>query len=312
AYMMEGFQDDWIDLGNQGLAMFTNLDPGDYTFRVKAANSRGVWNQEGASIKVSIAPPFWRTGWFLVLSATVVLSLLIGGYRFRTAQIRREKEAQEFFSRKLIEKQEEERKRIAGELHDSVGQGLLIIKNGLKFVQNAISKNDEKAIEELEEISEVAQQAIDEIREISYGLHPHQLEQMGLKKAIESTIKTIATTNALNIESNIASVDGILAKDKEILLFRIVQESLNNIIKHAQASKSSVRLAKNETSLHIHIDDNGKGFAQKPATLLASNHKGLGLIGIAERVKILGGKLEIHSTPGAGTSLKIEIPLKLE
>src|SRR5205085_2849877 len=99
------------------------------TFRIMAANSDGVWNTEGASITVKVIPPFWRTTWFLLLATLCLVALAVFFYRRRILQLERGRRAQETFSRQLIESQENERKRIAGELHDSIGQNLLVIKN---------------------------------------------------------------------------------------------------------------------------------------------------------------------------------------
>ncbi len=181
AYMMEGFDADWVYCGVRRVAYYTNLDPGDYVFRVKGSNNDGVWNEEGVAVRIKINPPFWATWWFRVLSALAVIEIIGAMYERRIAGLRKAKAGQEEFSRRLIATQEAERKRIASELHDGLGQDLLIIKNELQQFTNSFLGQDQSP-NGLSELSDLAQEAINEVREISSNLHPHQLDRLGLKK----------------------------------------------------------------------------------------------------------------------------------
>ena len=128
-YRLEGLNDDWTEAGNRRTAFFPYLAPGEYTFRVIAANSDNVWNEEGARLKIVVKPPFYRT-WFFLLACVVVASIIIYAlYRRRVFQLERARQIQEDFSRRLINAHESERRRIAAELHDSIGQSLAMIKN---------------------------------------------------------------------------------------------------------------------------------------------------------------------------------------
>src|SRR5262249_54824834 len=128
-YRLEGLDQGWVDAGTRREVYYSYLPPGAYTFRVIAANSDGVWNTEGASIRVVVVPPFWRTWWFILLAICAAAGLAVLFYERRVSRLRRAQATQEAFSRQLIDFQENERKRIASELHDSVGQSLLVIKN---------------------------------------------------------------------------------------------------------------------------------------------------------------------------------------
>ena len=121
-YRLEGLDSDWIDVGTRRAAYYSYLPPGSYLFRVIAANTDGVWNTEGASLLIEVIPPFYRTWWFAAVAAIAVISIGVLIYEWRLLQVKRAKTAQEEFSRRLIEFQEKERKRIAAELHDSLGR----------------------------------------------------------------------------------------------------------------------------------------------------------------------------------------------
>src|SRR5262249_35098081 len=128
-YRLEGLDNEWTDAGNRRSALYPQLPPGKYVFNVIAANSDGVWNEEGARLAITVVPPFWRTWWFTSLCLVVLLGAAGFAYRKRIRKLERAHAAQETFSRQLIQSQEGERKRIAAELHDSLGQNLMIVKN---------------------------------------------------------------------------------------------------------------------------------------------------------------------------------------
>jgi signal transduction histidine kinase len=202
------------------------------------------------------------------------------------------------FSKQLIRSQEEERKRIASELHDSLGQDLLVIKNLALMNKN---KDDQ-----FDEISKTAGLAIDEVRRISYNLHPYQLDRLGLSKAINSMFTNIESVSKINFDINIGVIDNLFEKEKEINIYRIVQECVTNIIKHSDADNANVVVEKAENILLIEIADNGKGFNFESAK---SESKGFGLKNLENRVSFLGGKLEFRSGEEFKTQIKVKIPL---
>lgn len=303
AYKLEGFDDDWTHVGNRRFAGYTNLDPGNYRFRVKGANNSGVWNETGTGIDIYIAPPFWMTWWFRLLAVLSILGLFALFYNNRISTLKREKAAQEAFSQQLIAVQEQERKRIAGELHDSIGQDLLIIKNSLEMSRNT---EDQAALQgKLSELSEITAQTIGEVREISSHLHPHILERLGLTKAIQSMINKAFENTPTSVQVDLENIDGLFAKDQEINIYRIIQEGVNNLLKHAAAANANVEVVRENKEIAIRINDDGKGF--RPANV---SQNGFGLSGMAERVKFLDGSINLNSAPGQGTRLNITLPVK--
>jgi len=302
-YKLEGLDGDWIDASNRRTAYYSHVPVGTYTFRVIAANSDGIWNEQGVSIQITILPPFYRTWQFTVLSVLAIAAFTYFLFKRRIAQIERRRLVQQNFSRQLISSQEQERKRIAAELHDSLGQRLVVIKNLAWMFLNAKDNNDKSQIEE---ISTEASQAIGEVKAISYNLRPYQLDRIGLTKAIMAIIRSAKTASEIDFTEEIDNLDDYFPKDAEINFYRIVQESVNNIIKHSQATKAKIEIERNEGKLRVIIADNGRGFGSESDS---SNHKsdGFGLIGITERVELLGGKVEIKSVEGHGTQINILI-----
>ena len=303
-YKLEGLDHDWVDAGNRRVAYFPHLPSGNYVFRVIAANSDGVWNQSGAAIGITVIPPFWQRTWFLALvvllfAATVVLML-----RVRIQKLKHAHAMQEAFSRQLIASQESERKRIAAELHDGLGQDLLVIKNWVHLAKRFLEPGS-GAVEPLGEIDAAVSSSIAEVREIAYNLRPYHLDEIGLTDAIQSMIEKVAGSSSVQFQADLDSIDGLLTSDHEMSLYRVIQECINNVVKHSQASSAGVAIRRNAHELVIRIDDNGKGFDVEQA-----RHKkghGFGLMGISERVRLLDGSNSIHSLPGIGTTITITL-----
>src|SRR6185436_5722870 len=128
-YLMEGLDDHWIDAGSARSARYAHLPPGRYRFRVTACNGDGVWNAQGTSFAVVVRPAWWETTWLRLGAALAFFGVVGVGIRNRFARLARRRAEQDLFARRLIESQESERKRIAGELHDGVGQTLVMIRN---------------------------------------------------------------------------------------------------------------------------------------------------------------------------------------
>jgi len=219
---------------------------------------------------------------------------------------KREKQAQQEFSRRLMELQEEERKRISAELHDGLSQELIVIKNHAML---AIKANGDKkaASAHIDEVMSMAASALTDVRQISRALHPYQIDQVGLSETLRGTLRKVIESSPLQIEAEIGDIDNLLSIQDEIILFRLVQESVNNILRHADATEARIRaVCENETIL-LTVSDNGRGF--DPSTPVAQNSTGgLGLRSMRERVRMLGGEFVFDTAPGLGTRIEIRIP----
>ncbi len=307
-YKLEGLDQDWVEAGTRRTAYYPYLPSGAYTFKVIAANSDGVWNKEGQSLRVVVLPPFYRRWWFLLLSSAALAGFAALAYQYRIRQLQRRQLAQQAFARQLIASQEAERKRIAAELHDSLGQHLVVIKNlALMWLQTPTHNGD--ARQQIEDISATTSQAISEVKEISYNLRPYQLDRIGLTKAIEALLKKAEAASGIHFQSELDDLHAALPKEAEINFYRIIQECVNNILKHSHATEAMISIRLRGPQLQMTLRDNGKGFT--PGTTPSETAPGgFGLLGISERAQLLGGQAVIRSAPGQGTTIYLEIELR--
>jgi signal transduction histidine kinase/ligand-binding sensor domain-containing protein len=303
-YRLEGLDSKWVDAGTRRVVDYSHLPSGKYKFHVIAENSDGVWNSEGDTLAITVPAPFYRTWGFLVFVLIICGALVAFAWNWRISRLQRIQFAQRAFSQQLISSQESERKRIAIDLHDSIGQRLVVIQNLALFFLDSENKEDTQSIRE---ITSEAVSAIEEAREISYNLRPIQLDRLGLTKAIESVARTVSRASALSISTDIDNIDNVFSEELRINLYRIVQESLNNVVKHAHATKVNISIRHTHGQVLMTVSDNGNGF-------IADSHfggkVGLGLTGMSERAHLLGGELKVRSTPGHGTVVVVDIPLR--
>ncbi len=300
-YRLAGLDDDWVEAADRRTAYYSYVPPGSYTFTVIAANSDGVWNTEGANLALVVLPPFYRTWWFLTLVMAGAVGLVAVAWTRRESRLKRAHSTQRAFSRQLIASQEAERKRIAAELHDSLGQRLVIIKN---LAMLAGSADTDRAGERVGEISTEASLAIGEVREIAQNLRPHHLDHLGLTKALEALVRKAANASTIRFAAEVDGIDGLFPKEAEINVYRVVQECVNNILKHSGAGAARVTARRSPSQVLITVQDDGRGFA--PATGdHQPGHGGFGLLGMQERVTLLGGRFDVRSAPGQGTTVAI-------
>lgn len=304
-YRLLGLKDEWVDAGSRREAVYTKIPPGDYTFQVIAANNDGFWNDEGASLAISIVPPYWQQLWFILLSVTTIFGGI--GFLFwqRTRRMKEESERQQRFTERLIESQENERRRIAMELHDGLGQQILVIKNRVELAKLKFRENPELS-EQLQEIEHSALRSIEDVRTISHDLRPVLLEKFGLTDAVVNLCEQMEKGSSLDWSYHVGNLDNIFPKNKEINFYRILQEACNNILKHSNASQASLIIKSIGSGIHITIYDDGDGFDLKKLNF--DMNTGLGLTGIKERVQTLKGKLTIQAEEQKGTVIKIQIP----
>lgn len=302
-YKLVGADNDWQAPTHERSVTYASLRPGQYTFLVRAARNVSSEFGPAAAVSFTITPPFWEEWWFRATALAVVVAFVAGIYRRRVAALEREKQMQQQFTRRLVETQENERKRIAGELHDSLVQNLLVAKNrslmGLENVQNS-----ERAAQELNEISSTLGSAIEEVREIAHNLRPYQLDRLGFTKAVRSLLSKLAASTPIRFHEDIEDLDACLNAESTIQLYRIVQEALNNILKHSGATSVTISLCRDDAVVELRIADDGKGIS---AERTAGNH--FGLDGIAMRAVLIGGTSRITSLPGKGTTVVVRIPI---
>jgi signal transduction histidine kinase len=204
--------------------------------------------------------------------------------------------------RRVVQAQELERQRLARELHDETGQALTSILLGLKPLEEALT--DHPAYAALAELREHVVSALQDVRRLAVELRPAVLDDFGLVPALERLADSFAEQSDIRVDFHSALGGRRLPSEVETTLYRVVQESLTNIVKHANARNVSVSVARRESTIAAVIEDDGAGFDQR-----AVREEGVGLLGMRERLSFVDGRLEIESRPGAGTTIVAEVPL---
>jgi signal transduction histidine kinase len=298
-YRIRGLDDNWVDAQNERAALIASLGSGTYRFELMAENHLGVAS-DLARLEFVVLPYWWETSIFRFLLATVLLAGGLSWYSTRVKQLQRRNELQADFSRQLIEREESERKRISRELHDSLGHELLLVRNRALDGANRADSIGEQ--QQFEDISEMAGKALENARGMAYNLRPFELDRIGFKKAVETMVSKISESSETRYFKDIDELDDVVSSETLVYLYRLLQEGLNNILKHSDASVVMIEIKKDENHVRVQLDDNGLGFDMSiPRT-------GLGLRGMEERVKLIGGTFRLTSAPGAGTQIRIQIP----
>ena len=201
--------------------------------------------------------------------------------------------------------QEAERRRLARDLHDGIGQTLTALKQQLDVVESSSAALPEPVRERLRDAAELATQALHETRELSRLLRPQILDDLGLEPALRWLTRTFGERTGVALEVDLVGLDGRLPADLETLAFRVVQEALNNVSKHAGASRAQVLARCEGRELQLVVADDGRGFDVQAR---ADSPDGSGLRGLRDRVELFGGRIEIGSRPGKGTRIAARVP----
>lgn len=306
-HRLEGLEPGWVQAGARRAAYYPRLSPGEYRFMVSAANRDGTWSESDAQVWLQVTPPFWNTWWFRLAIAIGLAGALWGILHRRELATRQKQAAREELSRRLIEAQEHERKRIAAALHDGLGQQLLVVKNRTLLALRS-DDVDPAVRNQLERIDGVLTDSLADVRTLAHGLRPHQLENLGLSVALETMIESVADSAEITIDTTVDPIDGLLPPEAEINLYRVVQEALSNVVRHSGARRAAVQVRDGGGTIRLTVSDDGRGFRVRRDGG-GDPEGGFGLPGLAERVRILGGRLKVKSAPGGGTRIHASVPV---
>lgn len=302
---LEGQDKDWRELVNDRHAHYTNLAPKHYRFLVKASNNNGVWNEEGAFVDFAVLPAYYQTSWFRALCVAAFMALLWWIYRIRVGVLEQHRGEITALNDRLMEVLEEERARIAGELHDGVLQKLTFLSLSLGAAKRQVPPDSEAK----EKIADVQKKLIEvgtEVRQLSHELHPPVLQESGLPEALSAYCDEFAKAHGIPVSCEADKTVRDLSPGAALCIYRIAQEALGNAGKHSKANKVKVRLTRTDSRVCLSVSDDGVGFASnRPA-----ESGGLGLINMRERVRQLHGTLELESEPGCGTTIRAEVPFR--
>jgi two-component system sensor histidine kinase UhpB len=215
----------------------------------------------------------------------------------------------ELFQR-TVRAQEKERQRVARELHDGIGQTLTALGMGIRGLLDTMEKDPPRATRQARQLQELATDGLDDLRHMVSGLHPPQLDDLGLVSALRSLGREVSELGDLSVNVVNEMHGRKLSPEVRVVLFRIVQEALTNVVRHAQASEVNVHLSCDGDQILLEIRDNGEGFDEK-AVYQDARHPTLGLLGMAERAALIGGTCQVQSKPGEGTLVRVQAPFPI-
>lgn len=290
-YMLEGIDPDWVRAGNRRYASYTNISPGEYVFKVMGSNNDGVWNNQAASIKIRITPPFWQTWWFRLLMVTSFAAALFLLHRYRL--------------NKLLAV-ERTRIRIARDLHDDISGTL----TGIVYFSDALGKEvgnrKTPAIEKLLSlIHESSANVQDSMSDIIWSINPENDKWEHLLPKLRRFVSDICESKGIHYDIEIPELieSRNLDMERRRNFWLIFKEIVTNAVRHSECRKVTVSLSAEKNRLRLFVADDGKGFNPKIAT------DGNGLKNIYSRAKALNGKVQLTTGIGKGTRWEVSIPL---
>ncbi|MBB6480212.1 ligand-binding sensor domain-containing protein [Spirochaeta isovalerica] len=296
AVLMEGLQKEWTSLENQNSMVYNNLPPGDYIFRVKGADNNGIWNDEGASLPVTVLPPWWKTPlFFIILLASVALAVYLI-VRSRLNRLEEKNRELREYSIHIQDVREEERTWVAREVHDQLGQTLSALK--MEIYRNGSEQRDS--------MLGLVNMSLESVKDLSTRLRPKVLDNLCTGEAVSWLVRDFSSHTGITINRDIEERMVVENEEIKTALFRICQEVLTNVIRHSGADSVNVYLAVRGESAILKIADNGCGIAEEALEKTRS----FGIRGIKERCRYLNGQCRISVNEKGGTTVRVSIPMK--
>ncbi len=295
-HQLEGFDKDWVEAGSRREAFYTNLPPGNYRFRVSAANQDGPWNEARRVVEFTLDPYFYQTQWFLPLVVGMLILTGWGVSRLRVLQV------QARLNAVLAE-----RSRIARELHDTLIQGFSGVTMQMQGLAARLGPAPERAV--LDGIIDDAGHCLREARLSVGGLRSVPGNATGLADAVGRAARQLTETRDVRLSLKLEEQPPPLSDDVEYNLLRIAQEAITNAVKHAAAGSIEVSLECVPHKLVLTVRDDGVGFVVPGREQSTPGH--YGLIGMRERANQINAELQLNSQPGLGTTVRLDLPLPL-
>jgi ligand-binding sensor domain-containing protein/signal transduction histidine kinase len=303
-YRLDGFDHNWSEPAATRDAIYTNLSPGSYTFRVIASNSDGVWSETGTALPIDIVPQFYQTKWFFLLAALLAGIIIWLAYQRHVQQVTERLDLQ--YKERLSE-----RTRIARELHDTLLQSFQGLMLHFQRARNLLPTNPAQAIQRLDSALAGAEQAIVEGRNAIHDIRSTALVNEDLAQAMTAlgSELSVSDSGAASATLNVLEEGAPRPLDPVVRdeIYRIVREALRNAFTHARAKNIEAEIAYGEKLLRIRIRDDGLGI--DPHVLARGDRTGhWGLPGMRERAQQIGGHLDVWSELGAGTEVELTVP----
>jgi signal transduction histidine kinase len=294
SYKLADLDSDWVQADGRRAVNYTSLGHGHYRFQVRAQLPGGPASE--AAYEFDVLPHFYETGWFRLLGAALLAAIVWLGYQLRVRQVH---------SRYAL--LVEERARLAREVHDTLAQGFVGISSQLDVVEMSLPKDADPARGYLDLARRMARHSLTEARRSVMDLRAAALDDQDLGTALESGARLWTEGSGIGVEVEVTGESSKLPEQTAHHVLRIAQEAVTNAIKHARASKITVKLHIEPRSLSLQVQDNGCGFDRDD--IFASTNGHFGLMGMQERAERLGGKLRLKSEAGKGSLVEVEVPV---
>lgn len=310
-YRLEGIDPDWTEESGQRFAAYNLLPPGDYTFRVTAANSDGIWNTEGATLAFTVVPQFWQTWWFQALAALAGAGAVAGAVRFVTRRRYREK-LERMERQRAVER---ERSRIARDIHDDLGASLTRITLLSQMAGEELDRPDLVG-GHLQRIDSTARELTKALEEIVWAVSPQHDSLDSLVTYLGRLAQDLASAAGMRCRIDMPTALPAWPVSAEVRhnLFLALKEAINNTLRHARASELRLALTVGSRDFTLTVEDNGQGFTPpSPSPNPGGNPPpirpgGNGLNNMRRRLAEIGGACEVQSRPGAGTIIRFIVP----
>ncbi|OJT24671.1 histidine kinase [Archangium sp. Cb G35] len=320
----------WIPLGTRSHLTFHALPPGEHQLQVRGRSPGRPWS-ETHPLTLRVAPPFWERNDVRFGALAGTLLVLIAGLAWRTRfleqrnqalralqaereqallQAQASREHMRRLTMRLEAAKEEERKHLARELHDEFGQALTAVKLNLGLV-DATARLTGPLAGRLPDAIALVDRLIGQVRSLSLDLRPPQLDELGLVAALENYLAGVTQRGGVDLVFTSAASLPSLGVERDIVVFRVIQEAVTNALRHARARRLEVRLEAAGHAIRLEVKDDGQGFVSEEV-LAGGSPASFGLFGMQERVRDLGGRFEVTSRPGEGTCVVAEVPMARE
>mgnify|MGYP001809601444 FL=1 len=302
--MLEGRQSAWSDMGSMNSGYIAPLAPGHYMLRVRAANGNGVWNRYGASLAIVVSPPWWGAWWFRAASAAGLALLVVAGVMAALRSLKRRNELLARFARHIEDAREEERTIAARDVHDEIGQHLMV----LNFHAYWLARHPEaEASERLPVVAQLQKGILDAmaaVKVVATRLRPVGLDTLDFPDVLKYYVRSFDRMSGIRTSLDIGPGWKDMPADTAKAFFRLLQEMLSNVARHAKAKTAAVRFRLEGETYLLEVQDDGVGIG---AAKIAARDS-FGIIGMREACAARKGALSFASPPGGGCTVTARFP----
>jgi signal transduction histidine kinase/ligand-binding sensor domain-containing protein len=305
AMSLSGRQSGWTQLGLSNIGSIAPLPPGEYLLRVKGANGNGIWNDEGTALKIIVHPPVWATWWFRLLAATFVAAAVAAAIAVRISSLHKRNALLVNFARHVEAAREEERTNASREVHDEIGQHLAVLNLQAYWLATHPDAEPESRKTRVGDMTGAIAAAMAAVKSVSTRLRPVALDSLSLGETVKWYLRDFERRSGIACRCEAGSLPAELPNEIATGLFRVLQESLSNVARHAGARSVQVRLRVEGGFLGLEVADDGRGIEGMSVRAPDS----FGIIGMRERCAAFGGSLSVTGEAGRGTVVVARIPL---